>query len=163
MRKYIILYTGLLLSVSGCSLLELDESTGLNREEAYSYFSNVKGLATYVYSQLPGDLGVLDGALRESATDNSVYIWSDNSVHDFYNNAWSPNNAVDNMWSKCYGAIRSVNSFLENYSQERLERSVGMIRMKKILPKLLCIVKNCGCYGLSTCSNWPNDTEIFHY
>ena len=100
MRKYIILYTGLLLSVSGCSLLELDESTGLNREEAYSYFSNVKGLATYVYSQLPGDLGVLNGALRESATDNSVYIWSDNSVHDFYNNAWSPNNAVDNMWSK---------------------------------------------------------------
>ena len=163
MRKCIILYTGLLLSVSGCSLLELDESTGLNREEAYSYFSNVKGLATYVYSQLPGDLGVLDGALRESATDNSVYIWSDNSVHDFYNNAWSPNNAVDNMWSKCYGAIRSVNSFLENYSQERLERSVGMIRMKKILPKLLCIVKNCGCCGLSTCSNWPNDTEIFHY
>ena len=53
MRKYIILYTGLLLSVSGCSLLELDESTGLDREEAYSYFSNVKGLATYVYSQLP--------------------------------------------------------------------------------------------------------------
>ena len=50
MRKCIILYTGLLLSVSGCSLLELDESTGLNREEAYSYFSNVKGLATYVYS-----------------------------------------------------------------------------------------------------------------
>ena len=49
---------------TGCSLLELDESTGLNREEAYSYFSNVKGLATYVYSQLPGDLGVLDGALR---------------------------------------------------------------------------------------------------
>ena len=46
MRKYILLYTGLLLSVSGCSLLELDESTGLDREEAYSYFSNVKGLAT---------------------------------------------------------------------------------------------------------------------
>lgn len=122
MRKHIILFTGLLLSVSGCSLLELDESTGLNREETYSYFSNVKGLATYVYSQLPGDLGVLKGALRESATDNSVYVWSDNSVHDFYNNAWSPNNAVDNMWSKCYGAIRSVNSFLENYSQEKLER-----------------------------------------
>ena len=81
MRKYILLYTGLLLSVSGCSMLELDESTGLDREEAYSYFSNVKGLATYVYSQLPGDLGVLDGALRESATDNSVYVWSDNSIN----------------------------------------------------------------------------------
>ena len=51
MRKYIILYTGLLLSVSGCSLLELDESTGLDREEAYSYFSNVKGwLPTFIAS-----------------------------------------------------------------------------------------------------------------
>ena len=158
MRKYILLYTGLLLSVSGCSLLELDESTGLDREEAYSYFSNVKGLATYVYSQLPGDLGVLDGALRESATDNSVYVWSDNSVHDFYNNAWSPNNAVDNMWSKCYGAIRSVNSFLENYSQEKLERFRW-----KTLPKLPCIVKNYGCCELFICSNWLNDTVIFHF
>ena len=35
-----------------------------------------RGLATYVYSQLPADLGVLDGALRESATDNSVYAVS---------------------------------------------------------------------------------------
>lgn len=163
MRKYILLYTGLLLSVSGCSLLELDESTGLDREEAYSYFSNVKGLATYVYSQLPGDLGVLDGALRESATDNSVYVWSDNSVHDFYNNAWSPNNAVDNMWSKCYGAIRSVNSFLENYSQENWSVSAGTTRMKKTLPKLPCIVKNYGCCELFICSNWLNDTVIFHF
>ena len=72
MRKYIILYTGLLLSVSGCSLLELDESTGLNREEAYSYFSNVKGLATYVYSQLPGDLGVLDGQLAINKKEGGI-------------------------------------------------------------------------------------------
>ncbi len=71
---YHIIYRFATIRFSGCSLLELDESTGLDREEAYSYFSNVKGLATYVYSQLPGDLGVLDGALRESATDNSVYI-----------------------------------------------------------------------------------------
>ena len=35
MRKYILLYTGLLLSVSGCSLLELDESTGLDREDPH--------------------------------------------------------------------------------------------------------------------------------
>lgn len=163
MRKYILLYTGLLLSVSGCSLLELDESTGLDREEAYSYFSNVKGLATYVYSQLPGDLGVLDGALRESATDNSVYVWSDNSVHDFYNNAWSPNNAVDNMWSKCYGAIRSVNSFLETIHRKNWSVSAGTTRMKKTLPKLPCIVKNYGCCELFICSNWLNDTVIFHF
>ena len=68
MRKCIILYTGLLLSVSGCSLLELDESTGLNREEAYSYFSNVKGLATYVYSQLWGGRRRSGGFLRGCET-----------------------------------------------------------------------------------------------
>lgn len=121
MRKYIMM-AGLLLSVSACSLLELDESTGLTKEEAYSYFNNVKGLATYVYSQLPDELGGIGGALRESATDNSVYVWSDNNIHVFYNNAWNPNNAVDNAWEKNYGAIRACNSFLENYSAERLER-----------------------------------------
>ena len=26
------------------------------------------------------------------------------------------------MWSQCYGAIRSANSFMENYSAEALER-----------------------------------------
>ena len=122
MRKYILLYTGLLYPYRGVACSNWTNRQAWTGKRHYSYFSNVKGLATYVYSQLPGDLGVLDGALRESATDNSVYVWSDNSVHDFYNNAWSPNNAVDNMWSKCYGAIRSVNSFLENYSQEKLER-----------------------------------------
>lgn len=121
MKKYIVM-AGLMFSVSGCGLLELDESTGLTREEAYAYFNNVKGLVTYVYSRLPDELGGLGGALRESATDNSVYIWSDNSVHTFYNNAWNPVNTVDDVWGRCYGAIRSCNSFLENYSPERLER-----------------------------------------
>lgn len=121
MKKYIIA-AGLMLSISGCGLLELDESTGLTQEEAYAYFNNVRGLATYVYSRLPDELGGIKGALRESATDNSVYIWSDNDVHTFYNKSWSPNNAVDNMWNRCYGAIRSCNSFLENYSAKNLER-----------------------------------------
>ena len=122
MKKHIIVLLSCVLSASSCSLLELDESTGMSKDEVYSYFKNVKGLTTYIYSQLPGDLGVLDGALRESASDNSVYVWSDNKVHDFYNNAWNPNNAIDNMWSKCYGAIRSANSFLENYSDEKLNK-----------------------------------------
>ncbi len=121
MKKYILL-ASLLYAVSGCGWLELDESTGLTREEAYAYFDNVRGLTTYIYSQLPDELGGLDGALRESATDNSVYVWSNNNIHTFYNNAWNPNNAIDNAWEKNYGAIRACNSFLENYSAERLER-----------------------------------------
>ena len=122
MKKQIIICLSALLTASSCSMLEHDESTGMSKDEVYGYFKNVKGLATYVYSQLPNDFGTFNGALRESATDNAVYVWSDSNVHDFYNHAWGPNNAVDNMWSQCYGAIRSANSFMENYSAEALER-----------------------------------------
>ena len=43
-------------------MLELDESTGMSKDEVYGYFKNVKGLATYVYSQLPNDFGTFNGA-----------------------------------------------------------------------------------------------------
>ena len=55
-------------------MLELDESTGMSKDEVYGYFKNAKGLATYVYSQLPNDFGTFNGALRESAmTMQSMY------------------------------------------------------------------------------------------
>ena len=78
-------------------MLELDESTGMSKDEVYGYFKNVKGLATYVYSQLPNDFGTFNGALRESATDNAVYVWSDSNVHDFYNHACIFANAAGTM------------------------------------------------------------------
>ena len=80
MKKQIIICLSALLTASSCSMLELDESTGMSKDEVYGYFKNVKGLATYVYSQLPNDFGTFNGALRESATDNAVYVWSDSNV-----------------------------------------------------------------------------------
>ena len=161
MKKQIIICLSVLLTASSCSMLELDESTGMSKDEVYGYFKNVKGLATYVYSQLPNDFGTFNGALRESATDNAVYVWSDSNVHDFYNHAWGPNNAVDNMWSQCYGAIRSANSFMENYSAEALERFQWNDKYEKTSKKPTCIGKNYGCSVLSSSLNWPNGMETF--
>lgn len=117
-----ILILGLSLAMTGCSILDFDEATGRTKEEVYSYFNNVKGLVTNIYSCLPNELDGIGGALRESATDNSVYVWSSNNIHSYYDNSWSSNNAVDPKWATYYSAIRSCNSFLENYSEENLSR-----------------------------------------
>ena len=43
-------------------------------------------------------------------------------MYDIYNGNWSPLNPIDDVWGNYYTAIRAANSFLENYSLEKLER-----------------------------------------
>ena len=42
MKKQIIICLSVLLTASSCSMLELDESTGMSKDEVYGYFKNVK-------------------------------------------------------------------------------------------------------------------------
>ena len=65
---------------TGCDYLDFDETTGMTKEEMYSYFGNVTSLSTFVYSQLPQDFGAIGDALRDAATDNAVYTWNQSSV-----------------------------------------------------------------------------------
>lgn len=122
-KKYIAVVC-LALSVTGCNFLELEEATDITKEDAYEFdFGNVRKLVSFVYAEVPQDFGVLGGgALREAATDNAVFTWSNSNVYDIYNNAWSPLNAIDNEWGANYTSIRAANSFLENYSLEKLDR-----------------------------------------
>lgn len=108
--------------MSSCNFLDFDESQGKTQEETYAYFDNVTSLASAAYRELPKDYGVIGGALRESATDNSVASWKSNSLYDMYNDIWSPKNLVDNSWSTYYPVIHDINSFLELYSEEELDR-----------------------------------------
>lgn len=111
------------LIFTGCNFLDFDESQGKTEEEAYSYFENIQALGNAAYRSLPVDFGAIGGAaLRESATDNAVYTWDNNAVYDIYTNAWSPINLVDDQWGNFYSVIYDINSFLENYSEEKLER-----------------------------------------
>lgn len=121
MKKiFTILISSLILS--GCNFLDFDESQGQTQEEAYAYFDHVTKLVSAVYREIPEDYGVIGNALRESATDNSVYTWDKNAVYNIYNNVWSSINTIDDRWSKYYRVIHDANSFLENYSEKNLER-----------------------------------------
>ena len=38
---------------TGCDYLDFDETTGMTKEEMYSYFGNVTSLSTFVYTVRP--------------------------------------------------------------------------------------------------------------
>lgn len=109
-------------TLTGCNFLDFDESQGMTKEEAYAYFDNVTRMVSGVYRSVPSDYGKINDALRESATDNAVYTWNNNSVWNVYSNAWSSINLVDDRWGELYQVIYDANSLLENYSEENLKR-----------------------------------------
>ena len=90
MFKRYIAFICISLSLSACDFLDLEEATDITKEGAYAYdFNNVNKLVAYVYSFLPQDFGVMGGgALREAATDNAVFTWSNSKIYDIYENAW---------------------------------------------------------------------------
>lgn len=117
----------LLMACMGCSLaacdyLDFDESTGKTKDEVYSSFKYTRQLVNNIYNYLPQDFGAMGDALRESATDNAMYVWNTSSVYKLYDNKWAPTNTVDDVWGNMYTAIRAVNSFLENYDEDLLNR-----------------------------------------
>ncbi len=123
MRK-IKLYLMLLTmgALSACDFLDYDgETSGKTQEEAYAYYDNLNQLTTYVYTFLPADFGSISDAMLESASDNSVYTWENNSIYYMTNGVWSPLKTVDTQWTLWTG-IRSANSFLENFDPEVLNR-----------------------------------------
>lgn len=116
-RYIITMCTAVLLG--GCSL-NFDESNGNSKENVYAYYDYMAQLVSYVYSYLPTDLDRVDGAMLESATDNSVYSWEENEIYHICNNVWSPIKPVDTGWDY-FTAIRSANSFLENFDINKLK------------------------------------------
>ena len=120
MKKYIF-GALLLFSFSSCDFLNYDETSGRTKEEAYSYFENLNQLVANVYAYLPVDFGRVSDAMMESATDNSIYTYENNSIHYFNNEVWSPIKTVDNAWG-LWDGIRSANSFLENFDPKVLEK-----------------------------------------
>lgn len=125
MKRYLsyLLLTVMSVSVISCSFLDFDEMTGKERDEIYAYFDNMHALANAIYRALPEDYGTYGSvALREAATDNAVYTWESNPVYDIYNDNWSPINVLDDKWGEYYEVIHDANAFLNDYTEESLER-----------------------------------------
>ena len=78
-KNYVVAAFALFL-LDGCDFLDYDETSGKTKEEAYSYFNNMNSSVAYIYGFLPTDFGRVSDAMMESATDNSVYTWENNSV-----------------------------------------------------------------------------------
>jgi len=119
-KIYILLFVPLL--ITACEFLDFDESVGKSKEYYYAYYNETEKLVSHIYSYLPTEYDAVDGALRESATDNATYIWKNSSIQRFVNGSWSPILTVDDRWSKYYAGIRAANSFLENFDITNYER-----------------------------------------
>lgn len=121
--KLTILFSTLLVFVS-CNYLDFDETSGLNtQEDVYKYFDNTKQMLTTVYSYMPQDLGVIDGAMRDNASDDAEYGNTGSLVQDFNNGNWSALRVIDSGWN-LYQGIRAANEFLtslENVDFSRYE------------------------------------------
>ena len=79
-KNYVVAAFALFL-LDGCDFLDYDETSGKTKEEAYSYFNNMNSSVAYIYGFLPTDFGRVSDAMMESATDNSVYTWENNSIY----------------------------------------------------------------------------------
>ena len=131
MKKYIIAAFSL-LALHGCDYLDYNETSGRTENEIFSYYDNLNGLVANVYSYLPVDFGSVSDAMMESATDNSVYTWENNSIYYIVNGVWSPLKTVDTGWS-LWNGIRSANSFLENFDIETLKRFEYNVDYKEMI------------------------------
>lgn len=109
--KLTILFSALLVLVS-CNYLDFDETSGLNtKEDVYKYFDNTKQMLTTVYSYIPQDFGVINGAMRDNASDDAEYGNTGELVQDFVNGNWSALHIIDSGWNLYHG-IRAANEFL---------------------------------------------------
>src|SRR5574344_1047694 len=55
------------------------------------------------------------GAILGSATDESEFATSGNSIQDLYDGAWSPTNAHSTMWTNMYSGIADCNLVLHEF------------------------------------------------
>ena len=75
---------------ASCDYLDFDETNNLNtHDDVYRYFGQVEQVLTTVYSYMPQDLGTLDGAMRDCATDDAEFGDTGADVQKFNNGRWS--------------------------------------------------------------------------
>jgi len=123
-KSKIVNYFMALLLLSGCNYLDYTETSFGDYEETFSDYNRTMAVINACYSQMEAgfSLPITDeNAMLESATDNSMYVWENSIIRNFYNGSWSPKSTYDAQWSACYNGIRKANLFLENARPEVLE------------------------------------------
>lgn len=101
-------------SLTSCSDLTIDESVYHTKTYQFSDFSMVKEVMTNVYGYLESGFSVIDGTMRDCASDDAVFTGNYDPVQRFYDRSWSSNYLIDDKWGYYYEAIRAANYLLEN-------------------------------------------------
>ena len=106
------------MSLAACDFLDFDQSTGYdNQQEVYESWTRAEQSLTNVYSYLDADFGSIGSAMRDCATDDAHYVWSESTIHNFSNGKWSALNTIDAVWDNYYTAIRAANQFILNFQE----------------------------------------------
>ena len=114
MKTQLIILFSLIFIVSSCSeFLSYDETSSYSEDQVFGVYSRATQMATNVYSYLESDFGNVNNAMRAAGCDEAEYVWTNSSVHTFYNGTWSAINTVDDKWAHYYKGIRAANLFLE--------------------------------------------------
>ncbi len=122
--KNIKLFTALLGAtvLVSCNYLDFDETSGLyTHDDIYKYFGETKQMLTNVYSYMPQDLGTIDGAMRDCASDDAEYGNTGGTVQIFNNGNWSALTTADTAWDLYYG-IRAANEFIASIAEVDFSR-----------------------------------------
>ena len=105
--------------------MEYKEYNVYDKDYVTQNFIRIGGFITNLYNMVDYDFGNFSsGAMLASASDESEYSKRGNAIEDFYNGAWSPSNAKENLpsgWTKMYQGIAAANDYLENFLDEDFE------------------------------------------
>ena len=89
--KYILMIILSSVSFFSCTYLDYDETNNLKtKEDMYKYFGSTESMLTHVYTFMPQDFGVIENAMRASASDDAEFGSTGAIVQIFNTGNWSP-------------------------------------------------------------------------
>ncbi len=112
-----------LLALASCSeQMNYNEYYIYDRDYMTQEFGRVEGFLTTAYNEMDYDYGgYYSNAMMASATDESEYAYTGNSIEDLYNGALSPTNAHSTFWTSSLKGIAYCNLFLDEFADEKFE------------------------------------------
>lgn len=122
---------GLLTTIAMVSCndrMEYKEYNVYDKDYITQNFIRIGGFMTNLYNTVDYDFGNFSsGAMLASASDESEYSQIGNAIEDFYNGAWSPSNAKENLpsgWTKMYQGIATANAYLDEFQDATFDELV---------------------------------------
>lgn len=125
LNKLIMVALGTLALASCSDKMDYNEYNVYDKDYVTKNFTYVGNLMTAIYRQVDYDFGnYYSGAVLGSASDESEYAITGNSIEGFYNGSWSPTNAKSAIWSDSYTGIADCNLVLKEFQGLKFDELV---------------------------------------